>query len=89
MEHKFMAIGRILTRERLAGLGSFLGWSLIFKVVYAQSLLYTSNQNVYFLHELSKVGFGYLNRDWTANTPEAMPVFSWLVYLKLSLCTRS
>jgi hypothetical protein len=89
MEHKFMAIGQILTRERLAGLATFFGWSLIFRVIYVQSPLYTSNQNVYFLHGLAKAGFGYLNRAWTANTPEAMPVFSWLVYLTLSLFRRS
>jgi len=76
-----MAFGRILTRKRLAGLASFLGWSLIFGVIYAQSPLYTSNQNVYFLHGLARAGYGYLNRDWTANTLEAMPVFSWLVSL--------
>jgi hypothetical protein len=84
-----MAIDRILTCERQAGLASFLGWSLIFRVIYAPSPLSTSNQNVYFLHRLAKVGSGYLNRDWKANTPEAMLVFSWLVYLTLSLCTRS
>lgn len=76
-----MAIGQILTRKRLAGLASFLGWSLIFGMIYAQSPLYTSNQNVYFLHGLARAGYGYLNRDWTANTQEAMPVFSWLVTL--------
>ena len=74
-----MAIGRILTRERLTRLASFLGWSLIFGMIYAQSPLFTSNQNVYFLHGLARAGYGYLNRDWTANTLEAMPVFSWLV----------
>jgi hypothetical protein len=76
-----MNIGRILTRNRLIAAGGFLGWTLIFALVYAQSPLYTSNQNVYFLHGLARAGYGFLNRDWTANTLEEMPVFSWLVSL--------
>jgi hypothetical protein len=60
---------------------AFLGWSLIFGLIYAQSPLYTSNQNTYFLHGMAQAGFGQLSRDWTARTLELMPVFSGLVFL--------
>ena len=76
-----MVIRRIIGRPWLVKLASFLGWSLVFGIIYAQSPLYSSNQTTYFLHGLAKAGLGYLNRDWVANVPEAMPVFSWLVYL--------
>ena len=76
-----MAIQRIFKRKWLIGLVGFLGWSLVFGVIYAQSPLYTNNQNTYFLHGLARAGFGYLNNDWQAKTQESMPVFSLLVYL--------
>jgi hypothetical protein len=65
----------------LAALLAFLGWSLVFGLIYAQSPLYTSNQNTYFLHGLAQAGFGYLSHDWLASTQELMPVFSGVVYL--------
>jgi len=64
-----------------SGVFAFLGWSLVFGLIYAQSPLYTSNQNTYFLHGLAQAGFGYLDHDWLASTQELMPVFSRLVYL--------
>lgn len=54
-------------------------WSGLFTLAYAQSPLYTSNQNQYFLQGLANVGFGYLDQDWLANTLDPTPVFSWLV----------
>jgi hypothetical protein len=60
---------------------SFLCWSLVFGMLYAQSPLYSNNQNAYFLHGLANAGFGYLSHDWLATRQESMPVFSWLVYL--------
>jgi hypothetical protein len=60
---------------------AFLGWAVIFGLIYAQSPLYTSNQNTYFLHGLAQAGFGQLSRDWTAHTLELMPVFGGLVFL--------
>jgi hypothetical protein len=56
-------------------------WTAIFTLAYAQSPLYTSNQNQYFLHGLAKAGYGFLNRDWLANTLDPTPVFSALIYL--------
>jgi hypothetical protein len=54
-------------------------WSCLFALAYAQSPLYTSNQNQYFLHGLAKAGFGYLNQDWLANTLDPTPIFSkWI-----------
>ena len=76
-----MAIPSIFKRKWFIGLISFLAWSLIFGMIYAQSPLYTNNQNTYFLHGLAKAGFGYLSHDWLASRQEAMPVFTWLVYL--------
>ncbi len=76
-----MATRRIFKREWFIGLVSFLAWSLVFGVIYAQSPLYTSNQNAYFLHGLADAGFGYLKNDWLATRQESMPVFTWLVYL--------
>lgn len=54
-------------------------FTALFAVAYAQSPLYTSNQNQYFLHGLARAGIGYLERDWLANTLDPTPVFSGLV----------
>ena len=61
------------------GFLAFLVWGLIFALAYAQSPLYTSNQNQYFLHGLTHAGYGDLGRDWLANTLDPTPVFSALV----------
>ena len=45
-----------------------LAWSLAFALSYAQSPLYTSNQNQYFLHGLARAGFGFLRDDWLVHT---------------------
>ena len=76
-----MAIWRFFTNKWYLGLVSFLAVSLVFGVIYAQSPLYTSNQNAYFLHGLANAGYGYLKLDWLARRKESMPVFSWLVTL--------
>lgn len=57
----------------------FLIWAFIFGIIYAQSPLFTSNQNQYFLHGLANAGFGDLKSDWLANTRDPTPVFSMLV----------
>ena len=64
---------------------AFLAWTVIFAILYAQSPLYTSNQNQYFLHGLARAGLGFLNRDWLAGTPDPTPVFSTLIYLTYAL----
>ena len=53
--------------------------TFLFAVAYAQSPLYTSNQNQYFLHGLARAGLGSLEQDWQANTLDPTPVFSALV----------
>jgi hypothetical protein len=53
--------------------------TLIFTIVYAQSPLYTSNQNQYFLHGFANAGIGNLGEDWLANTLDPTPIFSLLV----------
>ena len=65
------------TRLREAFLFVLLG--LLFALAYTQSPLYTSNQNQYFLHGLANADYGYLNRDWLANTLDPTPIFSLLV----------
>ena len=60
---------------------TFLGWSLLFGLAYAQSPLYSSNQNQYFLHGAARAGLGYLSQDWLANTVDSVPVFSLLAEL--------
>ena len=72
-------------RGRWAKPGAFLAWTVIFAILYAQSPLYTSNQNQYFLHGMARAGLGFLNRDWLANTPDPTPVFSALISLTYAL----
>ena len=52
---------------------------ILFTLAYAQSPLYTSNQNQYFLHGLANAGYGILSEDWLANTIDPTPVFSKLI----------
>jgi len=51
-------------------------WAALFTLAYAQSPLYTSNQNQYFLHGLARAGFGFLSKDWLVSTLDPTPVFS-------------
>ena len=64
---------------RLRSVISYLAWGMLFGLAYAQSPLYTSNQNQYFLHGLAEAGVGYLAEDWLAGTADPTPVFSALV----------
>ena len=63
----------------------FLAWSAIFALIYAQAPLYSSNQNTYFLHGLAKAGYGFLEKDWLANTLDSLPVFTALVQWTYSI----
>jgi len=63
----------------LRRLVSLIFWAILFTLAYAQSPLFTSNQNQYFLHGLTDAGFGYLSQDWLANTLDPTPVFSGLI----------
>jgi len=65
----------------LRRLVSVILWAVLFTLAYAQSPLYTSNQNQYFLHGLAKAGWGNLDSDWLAKTLDPTPVFSALIYL--------
>ncbi len=58
---------------------SIVLFSILFAIAYAQSPLFTSNQNQYFLHGFAQAEFGYLSQDWLANTLDPTPVFSLLV----------
>jgi hypothetical protein len=56
-----------------------VAWTAAFALSYAQSPLYTSNQNQYFLHGLARAGVGFLKDDWLARTADPTVLFSWLV----------
>jgi len=64
---------------RLRSVLTFVAWGMLFGLAYAQSPLYTSNQNQYFLHGLARAGLGDLAEDWLAGTADPTPVFSGLV----------
>ncbi len=64
---------------RLRSVVSYLVWGMLFGLAYAQSPLYTSNQNQYFLHGLAQAGVGHLAEDWLAGTADPTPLFSGLV----------
>ncbi|MEK6588660.1 MAG: hypothetical protein AABY97_07465, partial [Chloroflexota bacterium] len=64
---------------QLRSVASYLAWGMLFGLAYAQSPLYTSNQNQYFLHGLAQAGVGYMAEDWLASTADPTPVFSGLV----------
>jgi hypothetical protein len=69
----------------LPGVAGFIAWSAVFAIVYAQSPLYTANQNTYFLHGLARAGLGNLSQDWLANTLDSLPLFSGLVFITYSI----
>jgi hypothetical protein len=71
----------IRNQVTLKHLVSVIFWTALFTLAYAQSPLYTSNQNQYFLHGLANAGFGTLNHDWLAATLDPTPIFSGLIYL--------
>jgi hypothetical protein len=73
--------GNARNQVPLRHLVSVILWGVLFTLAYAQSPLYSSNQNQYFLHGLAKAGLGYLSQDWLANTLDPTPVFSGLVSL--------
>ena len=59
---------------------NFLLGSLILSFFFRQNPLYRSNQHTKFLHGLAQAGYGFLDKDWLANTLDPLPVFSFLVY---------
>lgn len=54
---------------------------ILFAAAYAQSPLFSSNQNTYFLTGLARAGYGYLAGDWMAGQTDPIPVFSFIVYV--------
>ena len=71
------------TNQKLLSVLQFLLISLIFTLAYTQDPIYNSpdNQNTKFLHGLAKAGYGLLEEDWTANTIDPLPAFTWLVQI--------
>jgi len=54
---------------------------VLFALAYAQSPLFTSNQNQYFLRGAAMAGVGDLADDWLVSTKDSTPVFSFLARL--------
>ncbi|WP_144864772.1 DUF6798 domain-containing protein [Hyella patelloides] len=63
----------------------FLLFATVFSLAYTQEPIYNSpenadgNQNTKFLYGLAQAGLGFLNQDWTANTIDPLPPFTFLV----------
>ncbi|MCJ7530417.1 MAG: hypothetical protein MUO64_05230, partial [Anaerolineales bacterium] len=85
MSCKRLPVANRTAAKHLLKVGEFITWTFIFTLSYCQSVLFTSNQNQYFLHGLAKAGFGYLREDWLANTQDPTPLFSLLVYMAYHL----
>ena len=75
MFYQFKAV-----KSGLSAAGNILILGLVLGVSYVQEPLYTSNQNTKFLQGMAKAGWGYLDRDWLANTLDPLPVFTALVW---------
>lgn len=75
-------MGRVtpLDQRFFSRVAIFILSTALFAIAYAQSPLYTSNQNQYFLHGFARAGQGYLQNDWLANTTDPTPIFSFLVF---------
>ena len=76
-----MDLSKYRIKEIFKKLLFFLIVAVIFSLAYRQAPLYVSNQNTKFLHGLAQAGYGSLNNDWTANTIDPLPVFSFLVFV--------
>ena len=63
-----------------SGIGLMLVSGAWFFLVFPTEPLYFENQNTKFLHGMASAGIGHLDRDWTANTIDVMPVFTGIVY---------
>ena len=68
-----------MSKKNINKILPILLWTIIFALSYAQSPLFTSNQNQYFLHGLSNAGYGILSEDWLANALDSTPIFSLFV----------
>jgi hypothetical protein len=79
--YRSLSLQRSTVRWIIVRVFAISGWTFLFAVIYAQSPLYTSNQNQYFLHGLANASFGFLKNDWLANTLDPTPLFSLLVSL--------
>ena len=58
---------------------AFAVGAVAFAMAYGLKPLYLENQNTYLLHGLASSGFGFLSKDWLANTTDPTPVFSFAV----------
>lgn len=76
-----MKFDYFIKHKQLASISKFLLISLIFGLAYTQDPIYNSaeNQNTKFLHGLANAGYGFLQEDWTANTIDPLPAFTWLI----------
>lgn len=57
-----------------------VAYATLFALLYAQMPLFTGNQHTKFLQAAAGSGVGFLSSDWTANTVDPLPAFTWLIY---------
>jgi len=58
-----------------------------FAAAYGVGAVLAENQNSYLLHAAARARWGHLDRDWTAGTADAFPVFTTLATPLLRLPT--
>jgi len=68
-------------KQHVVRTASILAACLLFAGAYYQWPLFSSNQNMYFLHGMARAGFGYLSSDWLAQQTDHVPVFGAMVSL--------
>ncbi len=69
----------MLERSRPVRWFDFLWLAPVFGISYSQYALFYHTQNQYFFYGLARAGFGQLQSDWFARTPDPWPVFTFLV----------
>ena len=70
-----------MKRTSLKSFFTFIALCILSVLIYTQSPLYTSNQNLYFLHGMAQANMGSLSNDWLANTKDPTPLFTQIVRL--------
>ena len=72
---------KISISNKILGKLKLLVWPILFTLLYSPGIVYSSNQNQYFLHGLANANFGNLKNDWFVSTTDLKPAFSFLIEL--------
>ncbi len=73
------SLSKLADEQYVARTVSILSACLLFVGAYYQWPLFSSNQNMYFLHGMAHAGFGHLSSDWLAQQTNHLPVFGAIV----------